>query len=283
MLFRSVILKSDSNRIVKISDVAYVKEGIARLQTYFRFDRMKDLSPEDSIKALISPRYSKVQLDNGKVRWHKKVSGIDIGIKAEANANIIELTEMLGKKLDELNATILKDKGLYLEIVYDERDYPLAALSIVKDNLIIGCLLAVIVLFVFLRNFSSTLIISFVIPITAVSIFIVMYGLGLSLNVVSLAGISFSVGMLVDNAIVVIENIDRHKSMGKEIIEAAETGSKEVWSAVLASTLTTIAVFLPVVFIKQEAGQLFKDISIAISSAIFLSLIASVQIGRAHV
>ena len=103
-----------------------------------------------------------------------------------------------------------------------------------------------------------------------------MSALGRNLNVVSLAGISFSVGMLVDNAIVVLENIDRHRKMGKSAIEAAYHGTKEVWGgAILASTLTTIAVFLPIVFVQEEAGQLFRDIAIAITFAITLSLFVS--------
>ncbi len=274
----NVVIKADSSRVVRLSDFAFVKEGIARLQTYFRFDRMKDLKGKDSIFAETSPRYSKVKVNDEKTRWHKQVSGLDIGVKAEPTANIIELTDFLEEQVHDMNEGILKENGLFLEIVYDERSYPLAALSVVKDNLISGCLLAIIVLFLFLRNVSSTMIISFVIPVTAVSIFPVMYEMGLSLNVISLAGISFSVGMLVDNAIVVLENIDSKRQQGQPIEAAAYNGSSEVWAAVLASTLTTVAVFLPVVFIKQEAGQLFKDISIAITTAIFLSLIASVLI-----
>jgi HAE1 family hydrophobic/amphiphilic exporter-1 len=105
-----------------------------------------------------------------------------------------------------------------------------------------------------------------------------MNGLGRNLNVVSLAGIAFAVGMLVDNAIVVLENIDRHRGMGKSPFEAAYDGAREVWGAVLASTLTTVAVFLPVVFVKEEAGQLFRDIAIAVSCAVMLSLFVSVLV-----
>jgi HAE1 family hydrophobic/amphiphilic exporter-1 len=104
-----------------------------------------------------------------------------------------------------------------------------------------------------------------------------MWGFGRSLNVVSLAGISFAVGMLVDNAIVVLENIDRHRQMGKGPFEASYDGAREVWGAVFASTATTVAVFLPVIFIEEEAGQLFKDIAIAITFAILISLAVSVS------
>ncbi len=108
--------------------------------------------------------------------------------------------------------------------------------------------------------------------------FIVFGGLGRTLNIVSMSGISFAVGMLVDNAIVVLENIDRHRGMGKRPYNAAYDGASEVWGAVLASTLTTVAVFLPVVFIEEEAGQLFKDIAIAVTCAISLSMFVSISV-----
>ena len=108
--------------------------------------------------------------------------------------------------------------------------------------------------------------------------FIFLQLFGRNLNVVSLAGISFAVGMLVDNAIVVLENIDRHRRMGKSAFLAAHDGTKEVWGAILASTLTTIAVFLPVVFMQEEAGQLFKDIAIAVTCSIGLSLFVSTSV-----
>jgi HAE1 family hydrophobic/amphiphilic exporter-1 len=131
---------------------------------------------------------------------------------------------------------------------------------------------------VFLRSISSTLIIGIAIPISAVGTFLGMSLLGRNLNVVSLAGLAFAVGMLVDNSIVVLENIYRHRQMGKGRWQAAYDGTTEVWGAVLASTLTTIAVFLPIVFIQEEAGQLFRDIAIAISVAVGLSLLVSITV-----
>ncbi|MDP2689837.1 MAG: efflux RND transporter permease subunit, partial [Deltaproteobacteria bacterium] len=142
----------------------------------------------------------------------------------------------------------------------------------------IGGALAVAVLLVFLRSIPATIVVATAIPISILGSFIVLNALGRNLNVVSLAGISFAVGMLVDNAIVVLENIDRHKKMGKAPFEAAYDGAKEVWGAVLASTVTTVAVFLPVVFIQEEAGQLFRDIAIAITTSVTLSLAVSVLV-----
>lgn len=123
-----------------------------------------------------------------------------------------------------------------------------------------------------------TLIIALAIPISVIGTFVVMYGTGRNLNVISLAGLAFAVGMVVDNAIVVLENIDRHLSMGKKRAQAAYDAGKEVWGAVLASTLTTLAVFLPVLFIEEEAGQLFRDIALAICGAVSLSLIVAITV-----
>jgi HAE1 family hydrophobic/amphiphilic exporter-1 len=134
------------------------------------------------------------------------------------------------------------------------------------------------VLLVFLRNVTSTLIVSLAIPISIVGTFLLMTLFGRNINVVSLAGMSFAVGVVVDNSIVVFENIFRHREMGKNRVQAAYDGTVEVWGAVLASTLTTIAVFVPIVFVEEEAGQIFRDIAIAISSAVGLSLIVSMTV-----
>jgi HAE1 family hydrophobic/amphiphilic exporter-1 len=123
-----------------------------------------------------------------------------------------------------------------------------------------------------------TLIIALAIPISVVGTFVVMYSAGRNINVISLAGLAFAVGMVVDNAIVVLENIDRHLAMGKQRAKAAYDAGREVWGAVLASTLTTLAVFLPVLFIEEEAGQLFRDIALAICAAVSLSLIVAITV-----
>ncbi len=203
---------------------------------------------------------------------------IVVAIRREQGANVIDLTKNVRKVVDSLNAGILKDNNLYIHWVYDQVPYIETSINIVKNNVIFGSILAIIVLYLFLRSISSTITIAVSIPISAIGTFIFMWILGRNFNVVSLAGISFAVGMLVDNSIVVLENIDRHRGMGKSPFNASYDGTKEVWGAVLASTATTLAVFLPVIFIKQEAGQLFKDIAIAISFSIFLSFFVSVTV-----
>lgn len=209
---------------------------------------------------------------------HNNESAMAIGVKPESGANVIEMTNAVRKVADELNEGKLKEEGIHLDWVYDQRPYINGAIDLVQENIIIGSILAIVVLFVFLQSFSATVIVAVSIPISIIGAFIIFAAAGRSLNVISMAGISFAVGMLVDNAIVVLENIDRHRRMGKKAMAAAYDGASEVWGAVLASTLTTVAVFLPVVFMEQEAGQLFKDIAIAVTCAIILSLFVSVLV-----
>ncbi len=196
----------------------------------------------------------------------------------EPGTNVLVVMERIREALEELNSGILKDRQLAIEQVYDETSYIYSAIDLVKQNIYLGGFLAVIVLLLFLRNFSSTIIVAVSIPISVVGTFLVMTLMGRNINVVSLAGISFAVGMVVDNSIVIFENVFRHREMGKSRIQAAYDGTVEVWGAVLASTLTTVAVFLPIVFVKEEAGQLFRDIAIAISSSVVLSLIVSITV-----
>ncbi len=200
--------------------------------------------------------------------------------RRETGANVIKAMSNLRERIAAVNRDILAPRGLDLELtqVYDETTYIWSAIWLVVKNIIFGGCLAILVLLLFLRSGSATGIIAIAIPISVIGTFLVVTALGRTLNVVMLAGMAFAVGMVVDNAIVVLENIFRHRSMGKNRVQAALDGAHEVWGAVLASTLTTMAVFLPVVFIHEEAGQLFKDIAIAIASAVGLSLIVSVLV-----
>ncbi|MCJ2166086.1 MULTISPECIES: efflux RND transporter permease subunit [unclassified Pseudodesulfovibrio] len=204
--------------------------------------------------------------------------GMVVGIKPEPGTNVLAMTDDVHAVVEQLNAGPLAEKGIHFNWVYDQRPYINGAIDLVKNNIIIGSILAIVVLFVFLQSFSSTIIVAVSIPVSIIGAFIMFAAAGRSLNIVSMAGISFAVGMLVDNAIVVLENVDRHRRMGKSAFNAAYDGTSEVWGAVLASTLTTVAVFLPVVFMEQEAGQLFKDIAIAVTCAIALSLFVSVLV-----
>lgn len=206
------------------------------------------------------------------------VQGMVLGFRPEATANILDMTDRVEKVVNELNETVMKDNGIHIKWVYDQRPYIQGSIDLVKRNILIGATLAVIVLLLFLRSASSTLVVATAIPISIIGTFIFLKLMGRSLNVISLAGISFAVGMLVDNAIVVLENIDRHRKLGKSAFNAAYDGAREVWGAVLASSSTTVAVFLPIIFMQEEAGQLFKDIAIAITSSVLISLFVSVSV-----
>ena len=201
-----------------------------------------------------------------------------LNVIKEPGANLLDLMKALQERIAEINTTLLKPRGLQLIQVYDETTYIHGAIDLVQQNLLVGGCLAIAVLLIFLRSFSSTLVVAVAIPISVVGAFLMMNFFGRTLNVISLAGMAFAVGMVVDNSIVVLENIYRHRQMGKSRFQAAYAGAAEVWGAVLASTLTTIAVFLPVLFIEEEAGQLFRDIALAISCSVGLSLIVSITV-----
>ncbi len=203
---------------------------------------------------------------------------IAVNAKRQTGANVLQVMTGVRAAITEMNAGLLKERGLRLRQVYDETEYIESAINLVRQNLFVGGTLAVLVLILFLRSINSTLIIATAIPISVVGTFLMMTFFGRNINVISLAGLAFAVGMVLDAAIVVLENIDRHRGLGEGRVEAAYKGTTEVWGAVLASTLTTMAVFVPVVYVQEEAGQLFKDIAIAISCAVALSLIVSITV-----
>jgi len=271
------------------STVSAGKIGIGkknyRIRTISRFQ-----NPEDALETVLYDNGTdRVKLKNvgraffgyEKIDFSVQQNGSDviaIGVRKEQGANVVELTERLKKVIDELNETELSGKGLFFDWVYDDAPYILNSIDIVKKNVLVGALLAVVILFVFLRSTSATLTTAAAIPISVIGTFIFLWAMGRNLNVVSLAGIAFAVGMLVDNAIVSLENIDRHRMSGKKPFDAAYEGAKEVWGAILASTATTAAVFVPIIFMKDEAGQLFKDIAIAITFSILISLVVSITV-----
>ncbi|MEM9019636.1 MAG: efflux RND transporter permease subunit [Planctomycetota bacterium] len=287
-----------------------------------------------------------VTLDYQKRRSFVRARGelaIAMPVYRESGSNVIQVMQEVRQRIDQINdptkgllqsvsVQIAREQGLanppklQLEQVYDETGYIYDALALVRSNLIIGGVLAVIALLLFLElgrrpmlvligapllvglmllvlwlpagvpfYYGSiggllmvgavvlyiarpTLVIALAIPISIIGTFVVMFGAGRNINVISLAGLAFAVGMVVDNAIVVLENIDRHLNMGKKRFQAAYDATREVWGAILASTLTTLAVFIPVIFIQEEAGQLFRDIALAICGAVTLSLIVSVTV-----
>lgn len=206
----------------------------------------------------------------------------------QRGANLLESMSLLKAEVAELNKPggLLDEKARQLgldgrlELVqtYDASIYVEDAFELVRSNLWLGGLLATITLLFFLRSLRAVGIIAIAIPVSTIASFTVLVMLGRSINIVSLAGLAFAVGMVVDNAIVVIENIFRHLEMGKSRARAALDGTQEVAGAVLASTLTTVVVFAPILLIQEQAGQLFRDIALALMAAVSLSLVVSLTL-----
>ncbi len=242
---KNIIIYSDRQTRIKIKDIARVEFGLE---------------------------------DPNFVAKYLGKDGIFFGVQPSGDANIVQLTNDVEAVVNKLNEGILKEKGLKIKWIYDQRPYIVGAVDLVQQNIIIGGILAVIVLTMFLRAISPTAVVGVAIPISVIGTFIILDMMGRSLNTISLAGISFAVGMLVDSAIVVLENIDRHRKMGKSVADAAYEGASEVWGALIASASTTMAVFLPIIFLEDEAGQLFKDIAIAVTASVSFSLFVSIAV-----
>jgi len=200
---------------------------------------------------------------------------IVFGVFKKTGTNTLEVSQRLMKEINRLRKEFAP-KGMYLPIYYDAAEYIDDSIAMVRRNLILGALLASAVLIFFLRSFRSTLVVAISIPVALITSFVILNALGRSINIISLAGLSFASGMVVDNAIVVLENIFRHRQMGKGTLKAAYDGTVEVWGAILAATLTTLAVFVPIVYVREEAGQIFKDIALTISCAVGLSLVVAI-------
>jgi HAE1 family hydrophobic/amphiphilic exporter-1 len=213
---------------------------------------------------------------------------IAINVQREIGSNVMQVMELLNEELHHLNmpgglldaqARKMGLNGqLTLTKVYDQTVYIDQALDLVQENIWIGGALAVMALLVFLRSLRSVAIIVISTPISVVGAIVAMVALGRTINVISLAGMAFAIGMVVDNAIVILENIFRHLEMGKKPMQASYDGTKEVWGAVLAATLTNIVVFIPILLIEEEAGQLFRDIALAICATAALSLVVCITV-----
>jgi HAE1 family hydrophobic/amphiphilic exporter-1 len=203
---------------------------------------------------------------------------IAVNAVREQGANVIATMEGIREALAELREGPVAQEGLVLEQVYDETVYIDGAIALVVQNIWVGGLLAAGVLLLFLRSGRATLVISLAIPVSIVASFVAMAAMGRTLNVISLAGIAFAVGMVVDAAIVVLENIYRLRQSGMPARRAAHEGARQVWGAILVSALTTVMVFIPILVMELEAGQLFRDLAVAISVSVVLSLIVAVTV-----
>ena len=199
-------------------------------------------------------------------------------IDRENNANVLQALEDVKAIAEELNAGIFADHGLSMQPSFDASIFINRAIALVSGNLAIGILLAVGILWWFLRKGRATLIVATAIPLSLAGTFIVLNATGRSLNVISLAGLAFAVGMVLDAAIVVLENVVRLREGGEPPLAAAARGAAQVWGALVASTATTVAIFLPVIFLKDVEGQLFADLALTIAIAVTISLVVAVTV-----
>ncbi len=270
-----------------------VDEGKRRyvVRTEGEFETLDDVR-DVVLRSIVDPqtgRLARVTIgDIGKVSFafkdptaHIRFLGepaIAINAIRETGSNVIEVMKGIREALTELNRDVLPDAQLYLTQVYDETVYIDSSIQLVRQNIFVGGGLAAIILLLFLRSGRATLVISLAIPVSVIGAFVAMAALGRSLNVISLAGIAFAVGMVVDAAIVVLENIYRLRQQGMSRREAAYMGARQVWGAVFVSALTTVLVFIPILIMELEVGQLFRDIAVAISVSVFLSLIVAITV-----
>jgi HAE1 family hydrophobic/amphiphilic exporter-1 len=241
--FGNLIVKPGTNRPTYLRDIANVRAGYSERQAIIRM--------------------------NGK-------EAVEVAIYKEGDANTVSVAKGIKNRLKEMAETLPKDMSI--ETVDDQSMFIDRAISEVVKSAILGGLLAVLVIFVFLRNAWFTLTIALSIPVSIIATFFFMGQTGISLNIMSLGGIALATGLLVDNAIVVLENISRYRSEGESRINAAIKGASEVGGAVIASTLTTIAVFLPLAFVEGIAGQLFRDQALTVTFALAISLFVAVTL-----
>ncbi len=204
-----------------------------------------------------------------------EVQSLGLSVYKETGYNTVKAVENVTKAIDEIKKAL---PSYTLNIVSNQGVYIESAINDVMDSALLGIALAVIILFVFLRRIGSTLIISIAIPISIVATFNLMYFNGLTMNIMSLGGLSLGAGMLVDNAIVVVENIFRSRDNGMSAIEAAVKGTSQVSGAIVASTLTTIVVFLPIVYLQGSSGELFKDQAWTVAFSLLSSLVVAVLV-----
>ena len=204
---------------------------------------------------------------------------VEVAIFKEADANTVTVARLVKGQLSGIENKLRKFSGsIRLDITFDQSRFIESSIKEVISTALWGGILAVIVLFLFLRSIKSTLIIGLAIPISIISTFFFMYMSGVSLNIMSLGGMALGIGMLVDNAIVVLESVDRYHTSGHSTIDSAVKGASEVGGAVIASTLTTICVFIPIIFVKGIAGQLFNDQALTVTFSLLISLLVAITL-----
>ncbi|MAS96744.1 MAG: acriflavin resistance protein [Verrucomicrobiales bacterium] len=255
------------------------------MRTVGRFSELEDLEElilirrGDAITRLGD--VAKVSLEHAELRslsYSDGEANIRVSLVRQTGSNVIDIKEKALPEVERLNKDVLEPAGLEMTLSNDDVRYVQQSVANVIQNILIGGVLAAIVMFLFLRSGYATLIGMCGMPVCVVAGFIGLLLLDRTINVISLAGIAFAIGMTIDNTIVVLESIESERQRGKSRFEAARDGVKAVWTAVLSGTMTTVLVFLPILFVKEEAGQLFSDIGIAISASIIVSMVVAIAV-----
>lgn len=261
-----------------------VDEGKRRylLRTIGRFHTLEELSDliiarrGDSIirlRDVASVRLDHYEIDSRS--YSDGMANLRVSLIREAGSNVITIKYNVLPVVEQLNKDVLAPAGLQMVLTNEDVKYVEESVGNVVQNILIGALLATAVLFIFLRSASATLVGICGMPVCVVASFIGLLLMGRTINVISLAGIAFAIGMTIDNTIVVLESIQQERQKGKSRFQAALDGATSVWAAVLSGTMTTVLVFIPLFFVQEEAGQLFSDIGIAISFSILVSMLTA--------
>jgi len=255
------------------------------LRTLGRFESLEELSSlvlarrGDTIIRLSD--VARVRLDHFEESNITSFNGdqnIFMMLRKEPGSNVIDIKRDVMAELRAINEDVLKPAGMQVTRIADDVVYVEASLRNVWQNLVLGALLASAVMYLFLRSARATLVGVMGIPVCVIIAFLGLLLAGRTINVISLAGIAFAIGMTLDNSIVVLESIELERRRGADRWRAAAAGVRQVWPAVFASTMTTVLVFVPVAFVEQEAGQLYSDVAIAISAAILASMLVAVTV-----
>ncbi|MEX1378059.1 MAG: efflux RND transporter permease subunit [Eubacteriales bacterium] len=258
------VVDGEYDYMVRVGDEVADMEGFENLSVYY--------DEEAEIDVLLSD-VADVTLEDTSKDTYTYVNGekaILLSIQKQNTFATTEVVEKVNEQIVELENEYGDD--IRIETIMDQAEYIEMAVGSVKNNLIYGAILAVIILFIFLRNLRPTFIVGVAIPISLFAAFAMMYFLKINLNIVSMGGLALGIGMLVDNAIVVIENIYRMRTEGESAKKAAVKGAKQVAGAITASTLTTVSVFLPIVFMQGFTAEIFKEMALTISCSLIASL-----------
>ena len=255
------------------------------LRTVGRFDSvesLQDLIVERRGDSLIRLRdVAVIELDHSEIQSYAYFNGEPIlftSVNREAGSNVIDIKYAMLDAVERVNRDVLRPNGMRMQLMAEDAGYVEASIRNVWLNLSLGALFATAVMFLFLKSARATAVGVLGVPVCTIAAFIGLLAAGRTINVISLAGVAFAIGMTLDNSIVVIESIELKRRQGLDRFRAAVEGVRGVWTAVLASTLTTILVFLPILFIREEAGQLYSDVAIAISASILASMLVAITL-----